>query len=242
MLRVRQKRTHQGARGGTRLTKVEAVTVVLGQQHERREGRGGGAGGPHSSAMGSIMQAVFGPDDKYLNRNYVACYRHLDDTLIPNSSSHYRNFAVYLGGFEHVKLLIPTMFHDFQEFRKCWNDAPASVRLRITEIFSFTIADIPSVAFEVPRFQRDNIMLKEFNASSKIAREILNCQDGIVDPEFMSPRGREVCKKTSAESESPKYSMVSLSENMMLHYFEIIIVVPLSNNKYSFLCFKERKQ
>jgi len=187
---LKQRRNHPNAREGVKLTKMEALAVVLTFHRERQEGRGGGAGGPNSSAVGSELNKIFN-EDKYCDKNYVACFRHLDENSIENSSSMWRNNAVEFGDFESYRYIIPTLFHNFSDFNFTWQDTSTRIRSRITETFGFTAETIEDASFNNPRFLQKRILLSEFNLACIRSEEALSQNGEIVDSDFLSPRGRK---------------------------------------------------
>ena len=187
---IRQKRNHANARNGVQLTKAEALAVVLIQERERRQGRGGGAGGSNSSAVGEEMNKIF-QDEKYCDKNYVACFHHFDDNSITNSSSLWRNEAVQNGSFESAVYIIPTLFHNYIDFRSTWEDTPQRVRSRITETFAFGLESIHMSRFNAERCLKNSTLLQEFNLACMRARDARDQVEDIVDCDFLSSRGRQ---------------------------------------------------
>lgn len=186
---IHQKRSHANARKGYNLKKIETIAVLLIQERERRAGRGSGSGGPNSSVTGTELNKLF-DEDKYCDKNYVACFRHLDDNSIEGSSTEYRNLAVQYGEFSSSFHIIPTYFHDYSDFKSTWDGESQRIRSRITETFGFHAESISAASYNAPRFKKIKVLCDEFNQASRRAKEASQVMEECIDPEFMSPRAR----------------------------------------------------
>lgn len=186
---IHQKRSHANARNGISLKKIETIAVLLIQDKERRAGRGSGCGGPNSSVVGTELNKVF-DENKYCDKNYVACFRHLDDNSIEGSSAEYRNLAVQFGEFRSSFFLIPTFFHDFNDFEWTWGGESHRIRSRMTETYGFHAESISKAIYDAPRFEKLRIARYEYNQACRRAKEASQVMEEIIDPEFMSARAR----------------------------------------------------
>ena len=186
---IRQKRSHANARNGQTLSKAEALAVLLILERERREGRGGGCGGPNSSAVGTEMNKIFS-ENKYCDKNYVDCFRHLDQNSVEDSDASFRNIAVQYGGFDIAFFTIPTFFNNFEDFKRTWDDLPQRVKSLITETFGFTVHSIDPSLFNALRFEKIKKLREAFNDACIRAEGVVRQIDDIVQPEILSPRSR----------------------------------------------------